>query len=120
VAGGQQTALPPGSVDEPIRLGQRTRQRLLDQHGASPFHERDRHVHMRLRRHRDGDGVHQRLDVSRSCEGPDAVPGGNLLRTARPGVHDADEFDARHIREQPGMVLAEVANADDGNTQACH
>ena len=37
------------------------------------------------------------------------------LGAARLGVHDADQLDAVHRREQPRVVLAEMADADDGD-----
>ena len=44
---------------------------------------------------------------------------GDLLRAAGLGVDDADQLDAVHRRQQPGVVLAEVTDADDRNAQVC-
>src|SRR5688572_31638830 len=47
------------------------------------------------------------------------VLGGNFDRTVRPGVDNGDEIGLRHRRQDAGVVLAEVANADDGHAGFC-
>ena len=75
---------------------------------------------MQDRGNRDRDCVNQvdhcAIVVERSC----AVPGCHGLSLVGPGVGNGDELDARHGRENPRVVLAQMADAHDSNTQRPH
>ena len=116
VAGRQHAARARRRLDQPVGVGQRRRQRLLHQHGDAALDERQRDLDVRRR---SGTAIVTASTRSSSVGGvgerPRPVLGGDLVGAAGLGVHDADELDAVHRRQQPGMMLAEVTDADDGD-----
>ena len=67
---------------------------------------------------RDRDGVDQVEHGAVVAEGSRAAPGGHRLSLVEARVGDGDQLDARHGRENPRVVLAQVADAHDADAQA--
>ena len=55
------------------------------------------------------------VDVGSVGECAGSVLGRNFPGSTGLCVHDADQIDARHVCQQPGVMLAEVTDTDDGD-----
>ena len=58
-------------------------------------------------------------ELARIEQRPRAVRRGDLLGARAVGVDDRDQLDARQRRQDPRVMSAEMADADDGDAQAC-
>ncbi len=93
---------------------------LFNQHGEAATKEGE------------GDGVvveggHDDTDGLRAIEEEGRVCGGRNLELASDGaglflggVHNADKFDIGHLRVHPGVLLAQMPDADDADLEAAH
>jgi hypothetical protein len=115
VADGQRHAGPSCRVDHGVRLGQRTGHRLFDQHGNSGAEERQRDFVVELGRHGQGDGIDAAVKLAGIRQRRRATRRGNLFHAGRILVDDSDEIDPLKGRQNPGVVLAEMADSHDGD-----
>src|SRR5438270_3597774 len=111
----EDTIARTGDVDEPPRVIDSRRDRLLDQHIAAGFEELARDVEVGHGRRRDdgavdlarerGDGI-EALDLQclRDVRGDRVIP-----------LDEADDIRLRHLRQDSRVQPAEVAGADDTN-----
>jgi hypothetical protein len=75
---------------------------------------------VRFSRDGDRDRVDHRADGGRIREGARIVSRGDLFGASRPGVDHADEIHVVHACQQTGVVLPEVADADDCDAKTRH
>ena len=113
VAGGQDRARPARGLDEPLRLGGRSGQRLLHQSGHAALEEWQCHGHVALGRHGNRHHVDLRLETGRVGARPAAGGRGHLLGPLAIDVDDGHQVDTVQAGQNPRMVPAEVPDADD-------
>ena len=85
--------------------------------GDAPGQEGAGDLAVHDRRHGDRDGVHRRPGARGSRPGPPCGTARRRRPPGRLGVGDADELDAGHRCQDPGMVLAQVPDPDDAHSQ---
>jgi len=100
-----------------VGLRERPRHRLFDQDPDSPLQKRQGHIPVPLGRHRDGDGIDPVEDLPEV--GQRTRPGArrDLRRAARERIDDRDELRSLGRRQDAGMMPAQVADADYGDSQ---
>ena len=107
----------PGGLDDGIRLVERRRKRLFDEHMDAVLEKRRRHRVMLHGRHDDAGGIdliEQRAKV-RECAG--LMARGDGLGLGGIGVGDSDQFHVAERAQDPCVSLAEVAHADHRHPQ---
>jgi lactoylglutathione lyase len=116
----QDPAVVPGEIDQPAGIRHRLGDRLLHQDMGAVFDEIPRDREMARGRSRDADGVDTAEEGSMVRKRLDTVLAGDRGRPGRIAVHDRHEAGAREFGILVGMMLAEMADADDGGPQLSH
>jgi hypothetical protein len=75
---------------------------------------------VRLGGNRHDDRINTRPHIRGVGEGPRPARGSDLRSPIGPGIHDANEIDILHDRQEACVMLAEVTDADDGNAKTRH
>ena len=110
-------AAPLGGVDQPIGVGHATRPAASRRAPATP-----RSMNGSATSTCDSVGTAtltaSTADSTSAAVGERPVRDPAAISSARPGldVDDADQLDVVHRRQQPRVMLAEMADADDGDT----
>ncbi len=103
--------------DHLVGLGKAARHRLLDQHVDAGREKRQRDFPMELGRHGERHRVDASEDVAIVSRGTGSAGSGHLRRPRLVGVDDRYQLHARQRGQNPGVMAAEVADADDGYSQ---
>ena len=111
------TPRPARGVDQSVGFIQPRRKRLLDERRNPRFDEWERDLDVRDGRRRHRHSVDPIDDLRGLGERGGAVFLRDGLRPCRFRVHDGDEVDALHRREQPGVVLPHMAHPDDRHAE---
>ena len=120
VADLQHGSAPLGGGDQFLGLGEVGGQRLLDQHGDAARQEVGGDGVMGEGGGGDDGGVHQRRQGGVVGKGPRAAAEGDGLGLGGVRVGDADQFHVRHGRQDAGVFLAQMADADHSQPQTLH
>ena len=113
----QQRAALPRRGEQRVGLGERRGDGLFHQHVHARLEERQRHVAVLRRGHRDAHEVHAARERARVLVRRAAVLGRDALRARGVGVDHRHELHARGGGELLGVELAEVAHPHDGGAQ---
>ena len=124
-AGLNRSVCPTASVAPPraaaaiseVGLLDRSCERLLDQHRHAALEQRLRHRRVRRRRRRDGDCVHLTRQCRKIRQHRGLHGGGNLLRPLAVEIEHADEVHVRQAGQQPGVMSAELPDANHGDAK---
>jgi hypothetical protein len=119
LAHGEHDVRVAGGVDHRVGFLNRARHRLFDQDVDAPCQQVSRQLGVDFGRHRERDRVHAADDVVIVEERLRVVRGRDFFRPRPVGVDHRDELGARQRRQNAGVMLPEVADADDGDTH-CH
>ena len=109
-----------GEGDEVVRLRDRPANRLLDQNGNARAEERGRHRVVVNRRRDDADRIHSGDERFEPLEWRRVQLRGDCPSLVGVGIDHPDEFDVRHPRQNPRVVLAQMPDADYCHPQARH
>ena len=120
VSGGQQRASLRGGLHQHVGFRDTGRERLLDEDGRSGLDERKRSLNVRDRRRGDDHCVHASQERRRIGERRGSSLRGYLGSALRLRVDDGDEINLGHLRQNAGVVLAEVPDTDHRDTGSIH
>src|ERR1051325_9034699 len=115
MSGREQRAAALRRVDEATGIGNAWRNRFFNQRGDAGAEKRQRHVQMRHRRHGNGHCVDVRNQIARLRKDTAAELGGYFIGARPIRIADAHQVDAVHRRKQPRVMLAKMADTDDGD-----
>ena len=96
----------------------RRRHRLLDEHVDAALQALQRDGKMTRGRHGNRDGIHAAQHRAIVFERLRRRALNRRTRAVADQIDGGDELDARHRGEQPDVMPAEMAHADDGHAQA--
>ena len=120
VADLQDGARRVGQGGELLGLGERAGHRLLDEGGDPPLQEGAGDLAVQDRRHGDHGGIHRGEEPAVVGQSRRLATGGHGSGPLGAGVGHADEAHARHRREDAGVMLAQVPDPDDADSQRLH
>ena len=114
----QDAALRPREGDEPVRLGERRGDGLLDHHVGAPREELLGHLRVRGGRRRDDDRASSRVEKLPDGAPPHEAPGPvresrSQPRRRRPSSTNPTGLRARELGQYSRVVPAEIAAPDD-------
>jgi hypothetical protein len=116
----QKDMMPFGQFEHLLGLADGLGHRLFDQKRQAARQEFGGEGGMMRGRSGDDDGIHERQQVVMIAEGTGAATLGHRLDLGDMGIDDADQLDIRQRRQNPGVFLAEMSDADHSHPQTRH